>query len=761
MIPNQEIQRKMTNLIKRPSHCLLTLTAKDRKTLQELAQSYAIYLQEQPKIALADVCFMTNTGSSFLENRLAVVAKSTEHLSDQLVAFSTQSEADGLISGQVQSHPSKIAFLFTGQGSQYHGMGQHLYETELVFRKAIDHCAELLTKELDYPLLHVLYSPSLTPVTENSPLLNQTAYTQPALFAIEYALATLWQSWGIQPDVVMGHSIGEYVAACIAGVFSLEDGLKLIAARGRLMQALPSTGAMIAVKASASQLDDILHPYDREFSIAAINGPQNVVLSGEKASITKLTTFLEAQEIKVTPLAVSHAFHSKLMEPMLEEFAGVATQVRYSSPKISIISNITGTFVTEELTKPGYWCQHVLQPVRFADSIKTLHQSGYDHFLEVGPRPILLGMGRQCLPDAVGVWLPSLQPGQSDWEQMLTSLGELYVRGVEIDWREFYNVKAQKRQLPLPNPSSQQRELLESLVTQKRHRPEAMGQSAWLQQLESLPETNQLTFLQQTIQNMVGEILAGIHPTGSGTELQQHIPKDMLNRPFKTVVDWFKYFGIDLQEKISPLKQGNTILDLCCGYGVAANTLAKEFPSLNIIGVDLHPDETQVKKYMLVGEEEHLPAQLFAHDACEMSSLKTQSVDFCYCMAGIAYVPDGLKMLQETYRVLKIGAKAFFYIMRRDDDIAEGISLSEITQAAQGGIFAIHPFLDKTRAGWESGTIPRPYYEDGVILEMVKNSDELIFPFKYEGSSTSLLSGQRSMEAYYVVGRYSRYSLLL
>lgn len=727
-------------------HNIFTLTAKDLNTLRELALANATSLKHKLEIPLADVCFQAKMPPSPLEYRLAVVPESTVQMHDQLVSFASQSETTGLVSGQARPQPPKIAFLFTGQGSQYHDMGRQLYETHPVFRAEIDLCAELLASELDYSLLEVLYSPSLISNAQETELINLTRYTQPALFAIEYALAKLWQSWGIQPDVVMGHSIGEYVAACIAGVFNLQDGLKLVAARGRLMQALPQDGAMIAVMATVDRLAVILQPYGEQVAIAAINSPQNVVISGRNAAILEITAILESKKIKVTPLAVSHAFHSPLMEPMIAEFAQVAAKVRYSSPEIPVVSNVSGTLVTEELTSAEHWCDHVCQPVQFAAGIKTLYQHGYELFLEVGPHSILLGMGQQCLPENVGVWLPSLRKGQVDWQQMLLSLGELYVQGVKVDWERFWKDYPQE-----------QGGLVELLVKEKTAKVEDSGQSQWLQELASLPEAEQLTVLRQTLQQIVGEVLSGSHSTGSGTNLQQHIPEDMLNRPFQVVDEWFKYFGVELEEKISKLEKEETVLDLCCGYGIAANTLARKFSHLKIIGVDLHPDETQVRKYLSLEPKKSLPAELIAHDACDMSSISKNSVSLCYCMAGIAYVPDGLRMLQETYRILKPGGKAFFYIMRRDDDIASDISLSEIAQSSQGGILTIHPFLDKTREDWESGIIPRPYYEDGVTLEIIKDAPELTFPFKFEGSSASLNSPQsRSMEAYYVAGRYSR-----
>jgi malonyl CoA-acyl carrier protein transacylase len=742
------------------SHHIFTLAAKDQQTLLEAAQNYATYLQQRPDNALVDICFAANVTPSSSDSRLAIVASSSARMREQLVAFLNQAEMVGGIAGQAPAAPPKVAFLFTGQGSQYQEMGRQLYETQPVFREVLDYCAKCLESELKYPLLDILYAPPSLNGQETA-LLNQTAYTQPALFAIEYALAKLWQSWGVHPDVVMGHSVGEYVAACIAGVFSVEDGLKLIAARGRLMQALPQDGAMSAVMASVEQLEPLLQPYRQTVSIAAINSSQNTVISGAKTAIQAIAEILASQEVKVTPLAVSHAFHSPLMQPMIAEFAEVAAQVTYATPQIPIVSNVSGTIATEAIATPEYWCKHVLQPVRFAASMETLHQYGCKIFLEVGTRPILLGMGQQCLPKDDSLWLASLRPGQPDSQMILMSLGELYVRGLKVDWQGFYKAQSQQQKVVPTEVPIQQRELLESLVTQKQSKLDKNNQSPWRQQVASLPETEQLIFIQQTLQEMVGQILAGIHPTGSGTELQQHIPEDMLNRPFKTVVEWFKYFDIELQTEITHLNPGQTILDLCCGYGVAANTLAQEVPHLNVIGVDLNPDATQVRKYLFLDENDSLPAQLVAHDACEMSSLETQSIDFCYSMAGIAYVPDGLKMLQETYRVLKLGGKAFFYIMRRDDDIAADIPLSELTQAAQGGVFAIHPFSERTREGWQSGLIPRPYYEDGVILEMTKNSSDLIFPFVYEGSATSLKSGQRTMEAYYVAAHYRRVALSL
>lgn len=445
----------------RPAH-LLTLSAKSEAALRELAQRYADYLAAHPEVSLADICFTTNTGRSHFDCRLAVVATSHEQLRAQLEAFATGQETTSLVSGQASSKKrSKVAFLFTGQGSQYVNMGRQLYETQPVFRAALDRCAEILRSHLDQPLLEVLY-PDLSSDSSHRPetnqstnsgqtLLDQTAYTQPALFALEYALCQLWKSWGVEPAIVMGHSVGEYVAACVAGVFSLEDGLKLIAERARLMQALPPDGAMVAVFAREDQVQSAIQPYTQEVAIAAINGPQSVVISGQRTAVEAVITSLQNQGYKTKPLNVSHAFHSPLMEPMLEAFEQAAATVQFSSPRVKLISNVSGAIATDEIATPTYWRDHVRQPVRFAQSIQTLQQQGYGIWVEVGPKPTLLGMSRYCLSEEDAqtyALLPSLYPGRTDWQQILHSLAALYVRGVAVNWKALDPGYGRRVQLP-------------------------------------------------------------------------------------------------------------------------------------------------------------------------------------------------------------------------------------------------------------------------------------------------------------------------
>ncbi|NEO70919.1 type I polyketide synthase [Moorena sp. SIO3H5] len=426
----------------RPVH-LLTLSAKTEEALEQLVTGYQKHLKKHPELAIGDVCYTANVGRTHFQYRLAVVTKSTEQLQEQLKAKAESEETPGVLTGQkIGRKRPKVAFLFTGQGSQYLNMGRKLYETQATFRQGLDQCDEILRPYLEHSLLEVLYPQQAQ--NSSSSFLDQTAYTQPALFAVEYALAKLWESWGIKPKVVMGHSVGEYVAACIAGVFSLEDGLKLIAMRGRLMQQLPGGGLMVSLLASEERVKKAIADYSSQegldkpaVSIAAINGPESIVISGESEAIAAICSKLEALGVKTKPLQVSHAFHSPLMEPMLAEFEAVANQITYHQPKVPVISNVTGVTADKTIATANYWVNHVLEPVRFAQSMETLHQQGYEVFLEIGPKPILLGMGRQCLPEEIGVWLPSLREGVSQWEQMVSSLGQLYVQGVLVDWLRF------------------------------------------------------------------------------------------------------------------------------------------------------------------------------------------------------------------------------------------------------------------------------------------------------------------------------------
>ncbi|MFT5375678.1 MAG: acyl transferase domain-containing protein/acyl-CoA synthetase (AMP-forming)/AMP-acid ligase II [Candidatus Latescibacterota bacterium] len=410
----------------RPVH-VLALSAASEPALRTLALRYADYVQANPKTLPVDLCSSAANGRAQLAQRLAIVGASPDEFHVELSAFA-RGEIAG-ISGHIEDASlPKVAFLFTGQGAQYSGMGRQLYENQPQFRACLDECAAILGDHLEQPLLEIMWNESA------AELLDTTAYTQPALFALEYALARLWQAWGIEPDVVMGHSVGEYVAACIAGVFSLEDGLRLMAARGRLMQELPENGSMVAVRAGEEQLIAALAPYAAEVAIAAINGPTSAVLSGEQRALQALVVGFEKEGIETTVLNVSHAFHSPLMDPVLQAFGEVAEQVVFSPPQIDLVANLNGAR-TAEMATSAYWVEHIRRPVRFATGMQTLAEMGCGIFMEIGPKPVLLGMGRDGLADADALWLPSLRQGVEDWRQVFSSLSALYVRGAAVNWK--------------------------------------------------------------------------------------------------------------------------------------------------------------------------------------------------------------------------------------------------------------------------------------------------------------------------------------
>jgi len=447
--PDQEVTAPIPD--ERLQH-VLALSAQTPTALRELCERY---IQEIAATAnLANLCYSANTGRFSLGSRVAFAAYSTSHLKNQLQTFVQQSSSPPSIPS------AQVGFLFTGQGSQYVGMGRQLYDTQPTFQHILNQCAEILRPDLEFSLLDVLY-----PAVETPSPIDQTAYTQPTLFALEYALARLWQSWGIQPDFLLGHSVGECVAACIAGVFSLEEGLKLIAARGRLMQSLSTAGKMVAIAATPDTIEPLIasHP---NVNIAVFNGPQNIVISGQRQAVQQVSDQLTAQGIKTKALAVSHAFHSPLMEPILAEFRQIAESIDFQEPQIKIISNLTGDLASPAIATADYWMQHVRQPVQFASGMTALEAQGCEFFLEIGPKPTLLSLGQQCLQESQHQWLPSLRPQQDDWTVMLQSLGQLYECGFDVDWQGFDQDYPRQR-IDLPTyPFQRQRYWLPTAETQ-------------------------------------------------------------------------------------------------------------------------------------------------------------------------------------------------------------------------------------------------------------------------------------------------------
>ena len=410
---------------------VLVLSARSTGALRELAVSHAALLGS--KADLTSVTRAAALGRAHFTHRLACAGEDANQMADSLRAFSEGRAAPQILAG-VAGRP-RVGFLVAGQGAQFAGMGRALYATEPVFRAAIDECDALLRPHMDTSLREVL---------SDAHRIDRTLYAQPALFAVGYATTRLWQSVGIEPDVIVGHSVGEYVAACVAGVFDLSDALGLIAARARLMDGLQSPGAMIAAAMSARDAVPLIRDFADSVSIAADNAENACVLSGDARAIGRVQALLESRQIAVTRLRVSHAFHSPLMAPILDGFAREACRIPYRIPQRAIVSNLSGGIAGAEMASPDYWVRHLREPVRFRDSIAVLAARGVDTVVEVGPRRLLLDLARSGLKEGA-VLLASAHHDESSAQTFVASMGALYVAGAPIKWPAVYSGRAAAR----------------------------------------------------------------------------------------------------------------------------------------------------------------------------------------------------------------------------------------------------------------------------------------------------------------------------
>ncbi|HEX3527655.1 MAG TPA: amino acid adenylation domain-containing protein, partial [Thermoanaerobaculia bacterium] len=436
---------------RRPAQ-VLVLSAKTAAALDAATANLAESLKDRtddPR-ALADVAFTLAVGRQpFRRRRMIVCAESGE-----AAAALGSLDPARVVSSAAESGVGSVAFLFPGQGAQHVGMAGGLYRTEPVFRAVLDRCCDLLAPELGLDLRTVLF-PAAEKAEDATREMARTAVTQPALFAVEYALARLWMAWGVKPAAFLGHSIGEYVAACLAGVFTLDGALRLVAARGRLMDALPA-GAMLAVPLPEAEIGALL---GSALSLAAVNSPKACVVSGPAEAVVILQSELAERGLETRLLHTSHAFHSAMMEPALEPFTALVRQIALAPPRLPFLSNVTGTWITPEMaTDPAYWARHLRAPVRFADGLAELLKMPLPALLEVGPGRTLCTFARQH-PDraAARLIVPSLgrsrdsalNPALRDGEQVLGALGRLWLEAVEIDWDAFY-AGERRRRVPLP-----------------------------------------------------------------------------------------------------------------------------------------------------------------------------------------------------------------------------------------------------------------------------------------------------------------------
>uniref|UniRef100_UPI00117D55A4 type I polyketide synthase n=1 Tax=Streptomyces milbemycinicus TaxID=476552 RepID=UPI00117D55A4 len=393
-----------------------------------------------------DVGWSLASGRAAFEHRAVVVGEGRDGLLAGLGALVRGEDASGVVTGPVEGVGSgRLAVLFSGQGSQRVRMGRELYGQHAMFAEAFDKACGLLDKELAG---HVERSVRDVIFGDDAALLGQTVFTQAGLFAVEVALFRLVESWGVTPEFVGGHSIGEIAAAHVASVFSLEDAVRLVAARGRLMQALPVGGAMVAIQATEDEAREFLAAYQGRVDVAAVNGPSSVVVSGDEDAVLAVAQKFRGQGGKTKRLEVSHAFHSPRMDAMLDDFRTVAETLTYVAPRIPVVSNVTGKLATsDELGSAGYWVRHVREAVRFSDGLACLAEKNVSVFLELGPDGVLSAMGDDTVTK--GVFVPVLESGRSESETLLSGLAQAWANGADMDWtRVFEGVSASRVDLP-------------------------------------------------------------------------------------------------------------------------------------------------------------------------------------------------------------------------------------------------------------------------------------------------------------------------
>ncbi len=425
----------------------LLVSARSEPALREQAQRLVSHLRLRPELELRDVAYSLATTRARHTRRAAVLGGDRAALLEGLERLARGESGHGVVCGRALR--GKTAFMFSGQGAQRAGTGREAYLAFPVFAEALDAVCAALDPHLPRPLQEVMFAAE---GSGEAALLDRTAYTQPALFALEVALFRLVRSWGIVPDLLIGHSVGELAAAHVAGVLSLADACALVAARGRLMGSLPEGGAMLAIRASEQQVRESLAAYEGRASLAAINGPTAVVVSGEAATVAELEAAWDARGCKTTRLRVSHAFHSPLIEPMLEQLGVIAGELRFEQPQIEIVANVSGALGGEQLATAAYWVCQAREPVRFADGVAELERLGTTRFLELGPDGVLSAMAHQCLSsegEQRVLLAPALRHGATEEASLASFIARFSVSGPDPDWRAYFGGRG-ARQVDLP-----------------------------------------------------------------------------------------------------------------------------------------------------------------------------------------------------------------------------------------------------------------------------------------------------------------------
>ncbi len=411
----------------------ITVSAASEASLVALTEALADRIRDAPD-AFLDLAYTMSVRQPHFRHRIAVTADRGEKAEQRLRA-AVRSRPSGV----VPNRRNKVAFLFTGQGCQYLKMAAECYNRFPRFRRTLDRCNAMFSRLGARDLISLIYE------EDNAGVLKRTLNAQPALFAVEYAMADLLHSWAVRPGIVVGHSLGEYVAATVAGIMSLEDAAHLVYTRATLMDALGGHGRMVSVCVGESDLAPYLATAQGAVSLAAVNAPSVCALAGESSALAAICARLRRANIDMRELEVSAPFHSSAMEPMIAEFEKVAARFTYGKPEIPIISNISGRLDAGEMSGANYWCRHILSTVRFADGVRTAYDEGARIFIEIGPRPVLTALVRRTLDDKGVNCYQSLSPNTPDSLQLATTLGSLYTDGIDIDWRHYYEGESLER----------------------------------------------------------------------------------------------------------------------------------------------------------------------------------------------------------------------------------------------------------------------------------------------------------------------------
>ncbi len=642
---------------------LFVLSAKTPAALAELCGRLRDQLRAQAH-PLGDIAYSLATARSPLARRLAIVASSREELTSVLERAAEGETPAGSARGRVRRARPALALLFTGQGSQRLGMGRELHARWPCFRDAFDRCAALFDRALDRPLTAIMWA---EPGGPDAHLLDQTQYTQPALFALQYALAALWRAWGVEPVALAGHSVGELAAACVAGVFSLEDAARLVSARARLMQALPAGGAMTVLEAPEDEVRRAVAQRDR-VDIAAVNAPAQVVISGARADVDAVAAgFSNARA-----LTVSHAFHSPLMEPMLEAFTRVARGVTYHPPARPLVSCLSGALAGEEVARAEYWIRHVREAVRFADAVTTMHELGARAFLELGPRPALLGNVARCLPAADPTLIASLRSKHGERRSALEALARAWATGCALDWGGVF--PGGGRRVRLPRYPWQRARCWIPLAEASASAPPRAEVGAYYDAVAQAAEGDgdeerYLTFapFHQPVPGF-SWLLATIEPARHPEQARRVLAAQ---REMREVL--FRH--VDLESC-------RDALDIGCGYGTDLARLAAQHPRLRLHGHTVSEEQVRVARARLdkqgVGER----AQVLLRDSAAQPF--TADYDLVFGVEVACHIRDKAALFANVGARLREGGALVlsdFVSNLREDIIHEDTSSFLVTAA--------------------------------------------------------------------------------